>query len=85
MDVSSVDSTGLDSLCKSIVVGVAFWCRRGDKIRVRRSFGLAVGELEWPLVGHVLGVLVGWIVGERVPMVTEQTVGSLQIQVRAVR
>lgn len=85
MDVSSVDSTCLDSLCKSVVVGVAFWCRRSEKIRVRRSFGLAVGELEWPLIGHVLGVLVGWIGGERVPTVTKQTVRSLQIQVRAVR
>lgn len=85
MDVSAADSAGLDSLCKSIVVGVAFGCRRGDKIRGRRSFGLTVGEPEWPLIGHVLGLLVGWIRGERVPTVTKQTVRTLQIEVRAVR
>lgn len=75
----------MDSLCKSVVVGVAFWCCRGEKIRVWRSFRLGVGELEWPLIGHMLGVLVGWIGGELVPAVTEQTVRSLQTQVRAVR
>lgn len=74
-------STCLDSLSKGVVVAVVFWCRRGEKI----SFGLAVGELERPLVGHVLRVLVVWIGGELVHTVSEQTVRSLQMQVRAVR
>lgn len=85
MDVSSVDSACLDSLSKGVVVGVAFWCRRGEEVRLRRSFGLAVGEPEWPLIGHVLGVLAGCVRGECVSTVTEQSVRSLQTQAGAVR
>lgn len=80
MSSSSV-SRCLDSLSEGVVVAVVFWCRRGEKI----SIGLAVGELERPLVGHVLGVLVGWIGGELVHTVSEKTVRTLQMQVRAMR
>lgn len=70
----------MDSLCKGVVVAVVFWCRRAEKVRVQRGVGLAVGELERPLVGHVLGVLVGGIGGKLIHPVSEQTVRSLQMR-----
>lgn len=58
------------SLCKCIVVNVTFWCRCGEKVsgghqaRARRRLRLGLGELEWPLVGHLLGLRVVWLSGE---------------------
>lgn len=75
----------LDSLRKGIVVPVIFWrgcCEilsGGHRARVWWRLRLAVWELEWPLVGHMLRLRVGWFGGE-VHAISKQTVCALLMQ-----
>lgn len=72
------------SLCKGVVVYVAFWCRFGEEVDcghqagMRRRLGLVLRELEGPQVGHLLGLHVRRLLGERLHTITKQTVRALQ-------
>lgn len=84
--VSLIDACVWHSLCKGVVVEVTLWSHCGEKFggeqqaRAWRRLRLAVRELEWPLVGHLLGLCVGWFRGEWVHAITKQTVGTLEMQ-----
>lgn len=72
------------SLCKRVVVYVAFRCSLreevdcGHQAGMRRRLGLVLRELEGPQVGHLLGLRVGRLLGERLHAITKQTVRALQ-------
>ncbi len=75
------------SLCEGVVVRVASWCSRREKLGSRLQTGgvwrwlrLALSKFEGPLLGHLLGLRGGRLRGECVPPVTKQTMWTLEIQ-----
>lgn len=64
----------LYSLCEGVVVSVAFWEKFSSGLqgsRVWWRLHLALGELEGPLVGHMLGLSADRLRGEGVHPVTK--------------